>query len=161
MARLRESVRICKALLSGSEPVSYAGEHYRIENLEPIPQTVQRPRPPVMLGGRQRRMLSLAAQEADIVGISLLGQDAGFEQKIAWVRNAAGARLPRLDLHVNVSRLEVGNAAAGEDAPGALIGSVSQIAETLHARRERYGLNYYIIKGQAMDAFAPVLTRVR
>lgn len=161
MQRLRESAQICKALLSSTEPVSYVGEHYRIDNLEPMPRAVQQPRPPIMLGGRQQRMLSLAAEEADIVGISLLGQGASFEQKVASVRGAAGARFPHLDLHVNVSRVEVRDAAAEDDAPGALIGSVSQIAETLHERRERYGLNYYIIKGQAMDAFAPVLTRVR
>ncbi|MBV9583008.1 MAG: TIGR03621 family F420-dependent LLM class oxidoreductase, partial [Chloroflexi bacterium] len=114
LARLIESAQIIKALLSSTEPVTFTGEHYQIENLEPLPRPVQRPHPPLMLGGRQRRMLSRAAREADILGLSLLDPRApglppppSFAQKVAWVREAAAERFDNLELHVNASLVQV------------------------------------------------------
>ena len=133
-----------------------------------------------MIGGRQRRMLSLAAREADIVGISLLDRRAPgqpppptFAQKVAWVREAAGDRFDDLELHVNASLVEVTDAPVGGcidqmaartgqspaqvlDSPGTLVGSVEAIVEQLHARREQYGVSYYVVHARFMDAFAPV-----
>jgi probable F420-dependent oxidoreductase len=185
LARLSEAVQICKALLTNTEPVTFRGAHYRIEKLEPAPRPVQQPRPPLMLGGRQRRMLSLAAREADIVGLSLLDPRApnlppppSFTQKVAWVREAAGDRFDHLELHVNASLVEVADhssAAAIErvatrtgqtreqviDSPGTLVGSVGTIVETLLARREEFGVSYYVVQGRVMDAFAPVIARLK
>jgi len=140
---------------------------------------------PIMIGGRQKRMLSLAAREADIVSISLLDQrGAGlpdppsFAQKVEWVRQAAGARLNDLEIHVNASLVQVGDvpgsAAAVEqqalrrgmtpeqvlDSPATLVGSIDAIVERLLACRERFGVTYYIIQGRSMDAFAPVVARL-
>ena len=61
--RLAEAVTIVKALLSSDEPVSFYGDHYRIDGLVGAPAPVQRPIP-LVLGGGGRRMLSLAAREA-------------------------------------------------------------------------------------------------
>jgi hypothetical protein len=105
-------------------------------------------------------MLTLAAEEADIVSISLLGQaGATFEQKVAWVRQAAGPRLQDIELHVNISRVDVPSKHV-EQAPNALTGSVEQVIETLLQRREAFGITYYVIKAAAMDDFAPVIARL-
>jgi F420-dependent oxidoreductase-like protein len=48
------------------EPFSFKGEHYEIEDLDARPKPLQRPRPPVVVGGRGgRRSLALAARWAD------------------------------------------------------------------------------------------------
>jgi F420-dependent oxidoreductase-like protein len=48
------------------EPFSFNGEHYEIENLDARPKPLQRPRPPIVVGGRGgRRSLALAARWAD------------------------------------------------------------------------------------------------
>ncbi len=48
------------------EPFSFNGEHYEIEELDARPKPVQRPRPPIIVGGRGgRRSLALAARWAD------------------------------------------------------------------------------------------------
>jgi F420-dependent oxidoreductase-like protein len=48
------------------EPFSFKGEHYEIEDLDALPKPVQRPRPPIVVGGRGgRRSLALAARWAD------------------------------------------------------------------------------------------------
>ncbi|MGY1736596.1 TIGR03621 family F420-dependent LLM class oxidoreductase [Geodermatophilus sp. SYSU D00684] len=66
--RLGESVTILKSLFSGTA-VTFSGRHYGVEDLVGLPETTQRPRPPLLLGGGGRRMLELAAREADIVGV--------------------------------------------------------------------------------------------
>src|SRR5262249_41894102 len=54
--RLEETVQIYKAFFSQqSESVTFLGQHYQIEGLEAFPRV--RARPPLMLGGRQKRML--------------------------------------------------------------------------------------------------------
>jgi alkanesulfonate monooxygenase SsuD/methylene tetrahydromethanopterin reductase-like flavin-dependent oxidoreductase (luciferase family) len=48
------------------EPFSFEGEHYGIEDLDAQPKPVQRPRPPIIVGGSGgRRSLALAARWAD------------------------------------------------------------------------------------------------
>jgi len=184
--RLAETVQICKAFFT-AEPdgtVTYAGKHYRLEELDASPRPTQKPRPPIMIGGRQRRMLSLAAREADIVGISLLDrpvpggpQPPTFAQKVDWVREAAGDRFDQLELHVNAPNIDVSDTDSDEyieriaertgqspaqvrASPGTLVGSVESITEQLHAARERYGVSYYVVHARFMDAFAPVIARV-
>jgi probable F420-dependent oxidoreductase len=185
LARLAEAVQICTALLSGTAPVTFRGEHYRINGLEPAPRPIQQPRPPLMLGGRQRRMLHLAARHADIVGLSLLDPRGPglpppptFADKVAWVREAAGDRFDDLELHVNASLVDVADRPSEADiervttrtgqtreqvlaSPGTLVGSVDTIVETLQARREEYGVSYYVVQGRAMETFAPVVARLR
>ena len=125
----------------------------------------------------------LAARAADIVGISLLDQRGpglpeppSFAQKVEWVRRAAGPRHSHLELHVNVSLVTVGDVSTAAvdqmaarrgmspeqvlESPGTLVGSVAAIAEQLLARREEYGVTYYVVPSRAMDAFAPVIARL-
>jgi F420-dependent oxidoreductase-like protein len=48
------------------EPFSFEGKHYRVEDLDARPKPTQRPRPPIIVGGRGgRRSLALAARWAD------------------------------------------------------------------------------------------------
>src|SRR5689334_10785446 len=64
--RLEETAIILKGLF-GDEPFSFAGEHYTINEMRGTPTPVQRPRPPIMIGGGGRKLLSVAARQADIV----------------------------------------------------------------------------------------------
>jgi probable F420-dependent oxidoreductase len=182
LERLGEAVRICKAFFASEDTISFSGKHYHLDGLDASPRPIQTPRPPIMIGGRQKRMLSLAAREADIVGISLLDRRApgqpeppSFAQKVAWVREAAADRFDDLELHVNASNVEVTDdreSAIDEiarrtgqaptqvlESPGTLVGTVESILETLEARREQYGVSYYVINARFIDAFAPVVAR--
>jgi F420-dependent oxidoreductase-like protein len=48
------------------EPFSFEGEHYTLDELDALPKPVQRPRPPIIVGGSGgRRSLALAARWAD------------------------------------------------------------------------------------------------
>ena len=186
MARLAEAVQIIKACFAESEPVTFAGDHYTVQQLDPQPRPVQQPRPPIMIGGRQRRMLGLAAREADIVGLSLLdprGPGAPpvptFAQKVGWVREAAGERFDALELHVNAGVVAIGSSPsdvlpaleaaatrmgtrvdAVRASPGALVGSVDDVVEKLQAQRAEYGVSYYVVQTRFMRTFAPVVARL-
>jgi probable F420-dependent oxidoreductase len=183
MERLAESIQICKAFFCKAEPVSFSGKHYTLDKLDAWPRPIQQPRPPLMVGGRQRRMLSLAAQQADIVGISLLDQRGpglpeppSFAQKVEWVRSAAGARIDEIEIHVNANVVAVTDDAAAVLAeaaartrqtpeqvmasPGTLVGSVDAIVGRIRAQRDQYGINYYVVQGRAMESFAPVVARL-
>src|SRR5919198_2200462 len=67
--RLAEAVAIVKGLLKGEE-VTFAGRHYRVTGHTIYPLPVQRPHPPILIGGNTTRLLTLAAKEADIVGVT-------------------------------------------------------------------------------------------
>jgi hypothetical protein len=41
-----------------------------------------------------------------------------------------------------------------------LIGTVDAMVETLHARRERWGLSYFVTFEPCLDALAPVVARL-
>jgi probable F420-dependent oxidoreductase len=117
--RLGESVRIVKQLLAGEE-VTFAGAHYVLTRHRTHPRSVQKPRPPLLIGGNSRSLLTLAAHEADIV--SFLGfshrcggrhvdmaafTDTGTEERVATVREAAGHRFPTLELNAVVQHVMV------------------------------------------------------
>jgi probable F420-dependent oxidoreductase len=183
LGRLAEAVQICKACFSSEEPVSFRGTYYCIQELNPLPRPVQKPRLPIMVGGRRRRTLSLAAREADIVSISLLDRPVAgepppptFAEKVAWVRSAAGDRFSELQLHVNASVVDVTDdpsdaiaafaARTGQPleeaqgSPGVLAGSVEAIVEKLQASREQFGVNYWVLHARNMHAFARVIARL-
>ena len=66
--RLVEALWVIKGLFS-DDPVTFAGTHYQIVGMRGHPSPVQRPLPPILLGGNGKRILSVAAREADIVSI--------------------------------------------------------------------------------------------
>lgn len=67
--RLAESVSVVKALFAGRS-FDFEGEFYRCAGLLGGPMTLQRPRPPILIGGGGKVVLRLAAREADIVGLN-------------------------------------------------------------------------------------------
>ena len=69
--RLAEAVAVIKGLLSG-ETVTFSGTHYQIAGHSIAPLPLQKPHPPILIGGNGRRLLTLAAREADIVGFSVI-----------------------------------------------------------------------------------------
>jgi alkanesulfonate monooxygenase SsuD/methylene tetrahydromethanopterin reductase-like flavin-dependent oxidoreductase (luciferase family) len=107
---LGEAVTIIKQLFAGGE-VTFAGAHYTVARHRLHPSPVQTPRPPLLIAGNSRPLLTLAAHEADIM--SFLGfshthggrhfdlaafTDAGTEGRMAIVREAAAQRFPSLEL---------------------------------------------------------------
>ena len=185
--RLEEAVTIIKGLLAG-ERVTFAGRHYTIADLEGRPTPVQRPHPPIAIGGGGRRTLTLAAREASIVGLVPRARrdgsgldltdlsDAATREKLEWVRSAAGERFDSLEIHALIQAVAVAErrTAAADDlasrfkvardvvleTPYVLLGTIEEICETLWERRERYGISYLTVFERDMEVFAPVVARL-
>ena len=185
--RLEEAVTIIKGLLAG-ERVTFAGRHYTIADLEGRPTPVQRPHPPIAIGGGGRRTLTLAAREASIVGLVPRARrdgsgldmtdlsDAATREKLEWVRSAAGGRFDSLEIHALIQAVAVADrrTAAADDlasrfkvarevvleTPYVLLGTIKEMCESLRQRRERYGISYLTVFERDMEVFAPVVARL-
>ncbi|MGH2616988.1 MAG: TIGR03621 family F420-dependent LLM class oxidoreductase [Thermomicrobiales bacterium] len=186
IARLEEAIQVLKRLLSG-EKTRYQGEFYAIDGLRIPPAPVQKPYPPLIIGGGSPKILRLAAREADIVGITTRALPDGSkddadmtaaatDRKIEWVREAAGDRFSQIELNTICPIVEITDDRRGVaerlaadlpvsaeevlDSPTALIGTVDEIAEILQERRERYGFSYVVVLEPVVEAFAPVVERL-
>ena len=115
--RFVEGVRVIKGLFADG-PLTFAGEHYTITDYDGMPKPLQK-FPPILIGGGGKRVLTIVAREADIVGINVdlrlgfIGPDAiatatakAVDGKIAVVKAAAGGRQIELNIRsfvVNVT----------------------------------------------------------
>jgi probable F420-dependent oxidoreductase len=190
VSRLEEAVHVIKGLFA-DEPLTFSGTYYTIHNLDGEPKPRQRPRPPFLVGGGSKRVLSIAAREADIVSINVRTTAEGWtdldsesadatQQKVAWVREAAGERFADLELNILITSSAVTNSRrqgaqqildqwripgprpSVEELlalPSTLIGTVDQIIEQLQERRERYGFSYIVVR-EPIEQFAPVVERL-
>lgn len=191
--RMTESVRVLKGLFA-DWPFSFSGAHYRITELDGRPKPHQRPHPPLLIGAGGRAGLEFAARVADIVGLAPRlprpGQPdigsvtaAATEEKVGWIRAAAGGRFESLELNTYGT---LGPAQVTDDAKGAatavadrirqryglelsiddvlesphvFIGTVNQLVEKCRMLRERFGVTYILPLGDP-EAFAPVIERL-
>lgn len=179
--RMVEAIPIVKRLLAG-EQVDHDGAHYRIRGARIGVTPVQRPHPPLVIGGGGPRMMRIAAREADIVSfipqMSPQGRPrvseattAATAVKVERLRKAAGARFDRLELCAWVAHVNVADARRPLDALGAgiealvtgligtpyvLAGGRAAIREQLLRYRERLGITYWTIPAEGMEAFAPI-----
>lgn len=188
IARLAEALDVLEGAWA-TGPCTVRGRHYQVTALDGLPKPVQRPRPPLLLGGGGRRMLTLAGQRADIVGLNVslakgvIDADAGpdgtadrTDEKVGWVQAAAGDRFADLELQVRVHLVLATDDRAGTaeafgpafglspaqalESPHALVGSTDDMVEDLLARRERWGISYIGVGVEALDAMQPVITRL-
>ena len=173
VGRLAESLGIISALLRG-ETATASGPHYAAREADVFPPPVQQPRPPILVAGSGRRLLSTAAREADIVALGA-GPDATEQtllEKIGWVRQAAGDRFANLELNLNL--LAVGEAHPTVTArfgldlddlvragsPFVVVGTPDQMCEQLVRRRELLGVSYVTVSQWFVEPFAPVVERL-
>lgn len=186
--RLDEAVQILRGLWA-QRRFSFAGKHFTVEDAsgEPAPPGPAI----WMLGGGGRRMLEVAARHADVVSFSARmssgGKDSGFgasataaqfDRRVAWVREYAGERYADIEHQCLVfagavvadrtryaervlARMFGLPAAQALDSPLALAGTVEEIRAELVARRERYGISYWVVNGAQLEQFGDVVAALR
>jgi probable F420-dependent oxidoreductase len=184
--RLSETVQICRGVWSG-EPFSFSGSHYTVAETTGYPVPVSAI--PILIGGGGQKVLSLAAQQADIVGVNpkIVGRSINprsmatlaadvVDEKIGWVKQAAGDRFDQLELQLQVfvtvvtddptpvaEKLAPGFGLSPEAvlaAPYVQIGTVPQITDNLRELRDRWGISYIAFQGDATQAMAPVVAEL-
>ncbi|BBX46984.1 LLM class F420-dependent oxidoreductase [Mycobacterium cookii] len=183
--RLAESLAVMKTLWSEGKS-TYTGTYYTVQDARCDPRPALPPR--VIVGGGSKRILTVAAEHADTVGVNTslasgvkggdLASQASFEhfdRCLSWVRDGAGDRFNAIELQIVAfaTRVVASQRAAartatmlgfpGEDAlelPIVLIGTEDELCERLLKRRERWGFTNIVIGAEAMESFAPVVARL-
>jgi probable F420-dependent oxidoreductase len=193
IAKLAEALAVLKGCF-GDEKFSFAGEHYTITDYDAPPKPVQRPHPPIFIGGGGKRLLTLAGHEAQIVGLApRLAKDAqgaptldtpsitlaATEEKIGWIRAAAGKRFDEIELNTyptggpmvltNDAKAEAARRAdklrerTGVDltveeileSPHVFIGTIQELTRKIIGLRERLGISSFLFDD--METFAPIV----
>jgi len=183
--RMIEHAKVLKGLFAGG-PFSFSGDHYTITDLEGTPAPHRRGGPPILVAGGAKRVLRFAGEVADIVGVNAsihsgevdtaAAQDSlasRFDEKVAWVREGAGDRFDSLEINAwiavasltddgdafaeAVAPLYETDAASVRSSPLTLIGSVEEISQMLHDRRERWGYSYIVLPGAQARELAPIV----
>jgi alkanesulfonate monooxygenase SsuD/methylene tetrahydromethanopterin reductase-like flavin-dependent oxidoreductase (luciferase family) len=106
---MAESLQIVKGLF-GDDPLTFDGTHFQISEMNGLPKPLQKPHPPIMIGGGGQRMLEFAARNAQIVGLAPRLPSGGkadirsvladaTDEKVGWVRAAAGDQFDALELN--------------------------------------------------------------
>ena len=186
--RFEEGLAVIKGAISG-EPFSFAGQHYTITDFIGSPRPVQGPCPPVLIGGGGKRVLSIAAREADIIGINgtlaagVIGPEAiatmtaeAVDTKIEIVHAAAGPRLVDIELNIRAFMVRVTDdrqaaiqqvadivqvdPALVVESPFALVGTPAEMVDDLLRRRERWGFTYVIVGAEDVESFPPVVAEL-
>ena len=193
IGKLAEAVTVLKGCFGDGE-FSFAGEYYTITGYDALPKPVQRPHPPIFIGGGGKRLLTLAGCEAQIVGLApRLAKDAqglptldtasltfaATEEKIGWVRAAAGDRFDEIEFNTYPTGgpmvlTENAKAEAARradrlrertgveltveeilESPHTFIGSIKSLAQKLLDLRERLGITSYLLDD--IDVYAPLV----
>ncbi|MFD3376935.1 MULTISPECIES: LLM class F420-dependent oxidoreductase [unclassified Streptomyces] len=159
----------------------------RLLDSEDQPQSVQK-RVPLLIGANGDRMLRLTAEHADIAAFTAARtRDGGalepiaaeeLDERVALYRKLAAGRAAPAELNLLVQIVTV------TDDPGAaiqpwlshiphlteqqvlelpivLVGTLDNIVERVRAQRERFGFSYLTVLEPNMEAFAPVIARLR
>jgi probable F420-dependent oxidoreductase len=188
IARLEEFITVLKGLFA-DEPFSFSGAHYRISDLDGTPKPIQRPHPPILVGGGGMKLRAVAARQADIIQVMPRIQgpgqpiDAGeftaatYKDKIDHIKAVAGERFPEIELGTQLLLATVtddpdgavAEFAAGHgirrddlrDSPLVAVGSLNQVCDKLLAVRDEYGISYFACPvGARPSSLAPIIDKV-
>jgi probable F420-dependent oxidoreductase len=99
-----------------------------------------------------------------------------MDQKVEWVKEGAGERFDDLEINAWVAVASLTDDAAGFaevlapgfgldgqdplavlDSPMTMVGTVEEIGERLHERRDRWGFSYHVVQGDKALEMAPVV----
>jgi alkanesulfonate monooxygenase SsuD/methylene tetrahydromethanopterin reductase-like flavin-dependent oxidoreductase (luciferase family) len=136
---------------------------------------------PVLIAGAGDRLLTVAAQHADIIGLtgaSPRSTGDPLAERIDFVRNAAGERFTSLELNLAITAVSPADGSPPDLSmtrryvtelsdqellalPTVLNGSTQSIADKLRAFRDNYGVTSFTVQENHADSFAKVIAELR
>lgn len=155
----------------------------RIDYLEHVTTylATRQPNVPILIAGNSDRLLKVAAQHADIVGLTgarAVDADDPLAERISFVRAAAGGRFNALELNLAITAVPTDTSGmpnlsltrrfaptlSDEELlamPAVLSGSPRDMADTLRDYRQRYGLTHFTVQDGHAESFAKVIAELR
>jgi probable F420-dependent oxidoreductase len=185
--RLSEAVDIFRGLW-GPEKFSYTGKHFTVAEHDAQPKPVKPIE--VLIGGGGQKILTLAAQKADVVGVNpkIVGRSINpksmataaaeaVDEKVAWIRDAAAAAgRSDIELQLQFFVTVVTDDKAGTvekfapafglppevvaNAPFFAIGSLAHIKENIEMMRERWGISFFLCQNDGTKQIAPIVAEL-
>jgi probable F420-dependent oxidoreductase len=164
--------------------IPYPSAAQRIAHLRHTVDYLKRAAPdlPLLIAGNGDRVLTLAAQHADIIGFSggipAEGTEDPLAERIAFVQTAAGDRFADIELNIAITAVPTDASGVADltltrayaphatdeqllALPSVLNGPPQQIAEKLMAQREHYGVTYFTVQDYHGRYFAEVIRAMR
>jgi probable F420-dependent oxidoreductase len=140
------------------------------------------PEVPILIAGNGNRLLTIAAEKAQIIGLT--GGDPQADggdplaERISFVRNAAPERFDELELNIAITALPTDDSGVPDlsitrrflpelsdeellRTAGVLSGSTKDIADEIRRYRDTYGVTYIIVQQPHAEAFAKVIAELR
>jgi probable F420-dependent oxidoreductase len=137
---------------------------------------------PILIAGNGDKLLTLAAQRADIIGLTgggpITAESDPLADRVGFVRAAAGDRFDELELNIAVTAMPTDDSGRPDlsltrrflphlsddellSIPAVLSGSTKEIADTLRGYRDTYGVTYITVQQQHAEPFAAVIAELR
>jgi probable F420-dependent oxidoreductase len=163
-------------------PYPTAGQ--RVDHLRRITEYLGAhvPEVPLLIAGNGNRLLTVAAEKAQIIGLT--GGDPASEggdplaERITFVRSAAPERFDDLELNIAITAMPIDDSGTPDlsitrrflpeltdeqilRTPGVLSGSTTDIADEIRRYRDTYGVTYIIVQQPHAEAFAKVIAELR
>ncbi len=190
VARMTEVVDAVRKLLSGDR-VSMSGAHIKLSDaLLSDPTPIQSPIP-LMIGGNGRRLLAIAAERADIVGVTGLTKllADGHSHEVDWrtdtlnqtfdyVRSTAAAHRRDVSIEALVQHVEITEdpektcvaiarlipGATAEDlltTPFMWIGTPNSIVQQVRDFEQRWGISRYVVREDSASRSVEIIRKLR
>jgi probable F420-dependent oxidoreductase len=163
--------------------IRYPSAGERVDHLSRTVAHLRRTAPnvPVLIAGNGDRVLTLAAQHADIIGFSGTGPRSAdsdpLAERVAFVRAAAGERFADVELNLAITAVPTDSSGVPDltltrayattysdeellAIPSVLSGSPAKIADTLRGQRETYGMSYFTVQDYHGRYFADVINEL-
>ncbi len=166
--------------------IPYPSAGARVDYLEHMTTYLKEHHPstPLIIAGNGDRVLTIAARNADIIGLTgskVRAVDDPFAERVDFVRNAAGDRFDSLELNLAITAitamprdgetepdLKLTRSHSPElsdeeilSQPSVLTGSPAEIADTLSAYREKYGVLSFTVQDNNIATFSKVIAELR
>jgi probable F420-dependent oxidoreductase len=161
----------------------YPSAGARVDYLEHMTTYLKEHHPttPILIAGNGDRVLTIAARQADIIGLTgsrLHEADDPMTERVEFVRKAAGDRFNALELNLAITAVPP----EGETVPdlsmtrryaaglsdeeilamhSVLTGSPREMADTLAEYREKYGVTCFTVQDNHLDNFTKVIAELR
>ncbi|QUR68815.1 LLM class F420-dependent oxidoreductase [Mycobacterium spongiae] len=141
----------------------------------------QHPTVPMLIAGSGNRVMRLAARHADIVGLTganVAEVDDPLAERVEFVRNAAGDRFGDLELNLAITAVPAEGSRLPDLSmtrryaptlsdeeilamPSVLTGTPHDMADTLAAYRDRYGVTSFTVQDNHIENFASAIALLR
>jgi F420-dependent oxidoreductase-like protein len=147
--RLEDALRIAKQMWSG-EVAPFEGAHHRLAETLCVPQPLQRPHPPILIGGMgEKRTLRLVARYADACNLFAFAGAAEVGRKLDVLRRHCDAEKRDFDA---IERTTLGTAhlAPGKQSPADVIRELRELAKV--------GVQHAIVNLPNVHEIAPLET---